>query len=248
MKSELRFGGLSSSSLKFIACVFMFIDHLGAIVFPEVVFLRIMGRLAFPIFAFFISEGSHYSKRPIKRIITMLSFGIVFDFAYFIAIKEPSGNVFLVFGISALLIFILQKVKTALFEDIKTSLKIFYVLLFVLTVTAVFVLNSFYHFDYGFWGIITPVLVSLPDFENTKAPEKLKKYNTLAVKLCLLTVGLLLIMLNPYQQWFQILAISAIILLAFYNGKPGRKKSKYFFYVFYPTHILLLYLISVFIK
>ncbi|EQB85895.1 hypothetical protein M918_16975 [Clostridium sp. BL8] len=48
---------MSSFWLKVLACVIMLIDHVGAIFFPKLWGLRVIGRLAFPIFSFFISRG-----------------------------------------------------------------------------------------------------------------------------------------------------------------------------------------------
>ena len=58
-----KFNILSSSALKLLACGFMLIDHVGVRLFPDVLILRIIGRLAFPIFAFFIAEGCRYTRK-----------------------------------------------------------------------------------------------------------------------------------------------------------------------------------------
>ena len=49
--------GLSASTLKIIACIFMVIDHIGVILLPDVELLRVIGRLSYPIFAYFLAEG-----------------------------------------------------------------------------------------------------------------------------------------------------------------------------------------------
>ena len=53
---------LNSNQLKLIAAVSMLLDHVGYFLFPTVTVFRILGRLAFPIFAFCISEGCRYTK------------------------------------------------------------------------------------------------------------------------------------------------------------------------------------------
>ena len=48
---------MNASIFKIIAMVTMLIDHIGMILFPNIAILRIIGRLAFPIFAYFVAEG-----------------------------------------------------------------------------------------------------------------------------------------------------------------------------------------------
>ena len=52
---------LSQNQLKAVAAIAMLLDHVGAELFPEVILLRIIGRLAFPIFSYFIYEGFYYT-------------------------------------------------------------------------------------------------------------------------------------------------------------------------------------------
>ena len=55
-------GSLSGNQLKIIAAISMTVDHLGFILFPSLIILRIIGRIAFPIFAYMIAEGCRYTK------------------------------------------------------------------------------------------------------------------------------------------------------------------------------------------
>ena len=51
-----RFGILNGNHLKLIAAFAMLLDHAGILLFPRVRLLRILGRLAYPIFAFMIAQ------------------------------------------------------------------------------------------------------------------------------------------------------------------------------------------------
>lgn len=53
---------MNRNQLKIIACISMLIDHIGYVLFPDVTVLRLIGRIAMPIFAFFIGEGCLYTK------------------------------------------------------------------------------------------------------------------------------------------------------------------------------------------
>jgi hypothetical protein len=61
-KSYNPIGFLSGSTIKIIACILMAIDHIGYHLFPNLIILRIIGRLSMPLFAFFIAEGCYYTK------------------------------------------------------------------------------------------------------------------------------------------------------------------------------------------
>ena len=75
---------MSSFVLKLIAAVTMFIDHAGLLLFPDLEFMRILGRLAFPIFAFFIGEGCRYTSSKLKYFLRVSILGILCQAVYII--------------------------------------------------------------------------------------------------------------------------------------------------------------------
>lgn len=239
--------GLSASALKFAACIFMFIDHSGFLLFPENRFMRILGRIAFPIFAFFVAEGCHYTKDLKKHIALIFSCGVIFDTVYYLFSGIFYGNIFLTFSLSCLLIFSLAEVKKRLFSSSKPSEKILFFIAFAAEVFAVYITCYFYKVDYGFFGVMTPVWVSVFDFDKTLAPEKLKKINILPVKLLLLSLGLILIILFEETVSYQFFSFLSLLFLIFYNNEKGFIKSKYFFYIFYPLHLIILAAVSEFL-
>ena len=64
---------LSSTVLKLIAAVTMFIDHAGLILFPQYRIFRIIGRLAFPIYAYCIAEGFRYTRNRKKYFLRVFA-------------------------------------------------------------------------------------------------------------------------------------------------------------------------------
>lgn len=74
-------GVLSGNALKIIACVSMLVDHIGMILFPDVVALRIVGRLAMPLFAFTFAEGCYYSHKRSARFALILILGVFYAFS-----------------------------------------------------------------------------------------------------------------------------------------------------------------------
>jgi len=91
--------GLSGNALKLIAIVIMTIDHIGMQLFPNILMLRIIGRLAFPIFAYMIAEGCTYTKDRRKYLITIAVFAAVCQIVYLgdaIALYVYSCDIFFV--------------------------------------------------------------------------------------------------------------------------------------------------------
>lgn len=103
--------GLSGSTLKIVACVLMLCDHIGARLLPQYRILRIIGRLAFPIFAFCIAEGCRYTRHKWKHLGLIFGFGAVWEALLIYYYKEWDGNIFLTFSLSILLIYLWQWVK-----------------------------------------------------------------------------------------------------------------------------------------
>ena len=78
---------LSQEWLKIIACVIMLIDHIGAVLLPQYIWLRYIGRIAFPIYCFLLAEGVHYTKNPQKYGLRLAAGALLseipFDLALF---------------------------------------------------------------------------------------------------------------------------------------------------------------------
>ena len=76
--------GLTNNQLKIIAMVSMLLDHVGLLFFPNVAIFRILGRIAFPIFAYMIAEGCRYTKNRAKYLGMIAAMAIVFQVVYFV--------------------------------------------------------------------------------------------------------------------------------------------------------------------
>ncbi len=114
---------LSGSALKMIAIVSMTIDHLAYYVMAESMglqdcwlydFLRGVGRLAFPIFAFLIVEGYRHTHNLFRYMLTLLVTAIISDIPWFLLGETDSHNVIytLLFGLIAISLVDYQRDKT----------------------------------------------------------------------------------------------------------------------------------------
>ncbi len=234
---------LSGNMLKIIAAISMLIDHFGLMFYPFDTRFRIIGRLAFPIFAFMIAEGAKYTRNRLKYFLSIFFLGVICQSVYNSFDYGPIyNNILLTFSVSILLIYLLDGFKRALFSPEATATRAFVMgILFILALFFVFVLNNLpvkMRFDYGFAGCTIPVMVSAFDFHGLQAPKILARLDCLPTRLVLLALGLLMFIPDsPSYQWY---ALFALIPLLLYSGKRGKYNMKYFFYIFYPVHLVLL--------
>jgi hypothetical protein len=224
---------------KIIAAVFMVIDHVGYMLFPQHIIFRILGRIAYPIFAFMIAEGAKYTKNKAKYLLTLATFALVCQLFYYFALNDLYMCILVTFTLSICVIYALQFFKKCLFDkECKVVVKILSGVVFVLSVHFVAIANRYLKIDYGFYGCMVPVFASLFDFRGLEVPKALKKMDCLYVRLAAFAVGL--IILAHHSAKIQYYSLFAVLLLLFYSGSRGRPKMKYFFYIFYPLHLVVL--------
>ena len=223
---------MSSFVLKIIAAISMFFDHLGdCLTNGYVSAFNYVGRFAFPIFAFQISEGythTHSINNYIKKlfvfaIISQIPYNI-FEYAVGFPFNLNVGFTLLI-GLFAIIIF-----------D-KCSNKI----LGCLGVAGCAILAELLQTDYGYWGVL--IIFCFYLFKDNKLLS--------AFVFLLLVMGDYAnnLINSNFNYNYIIMALctySAIVPILLYNGEQG-KKIKYFLYAFYPLHLIILGLIKMFI-
>lgn len=246
--------GLPQEGLKIIACITMLLDHIGAIVIYKLFItaaavgsaiagdllqiyecLRLVGRLAFPIYCFLLAEGVCYTRNP-KRYAFRLGIAAVlseipFDLAFYGGINWQHQNVMvtLLFGFFALKV--MERCPGVV-------LKILVSLPFAL-------LAECLKTDYGADGILAIVLFGI----NRELPYKrLLQFLGLwfvfspAHSMMLSWLGGINI---TVQEW----AVLAMIPISLYSGqkRTGSRVVQWGFYLFYPVHLAVLMLIARFL-
>jgi len=211
--------------LKWIAIITMTVDHVGAILYPEFTVLRFIGRLSFPLFAYLLILGLENTRNIRNYFIRLFIFALISQVPFFLALGfEPFGYLNIFFTLSSGLLFIHFFKKGSIF----TLIPMFASLILP--------------FDYGIYGIAVIGCMYILK-ENTKFG---------VFSLVLLNM-LFLVPLNS-----QFLSLSAIPLILLHkNGllKITRETTekvtiplwrKYFFYIYYPLHLTLLFLIKLY--
>ena len=252
MENTVSKNGISGYTLKMIAVITMLIDHVGATIVerylltngmlygaPLVIYyvMRGIGRLAFPIYCYFIVQGFTYTRSRAKYALRLFVFALASELPFDMALWNSTwdmnhNNVFWTLLLGLLTIWALDVFgnKLVFLDKSKSSFRWFAVTLFRCIVMTSIVLASMFiaqyiiNSDYGASGVATIVAMYL--LKN----YKLTGYGVAVVILGLLTTPL---------AWLSLLVL---IPLKFYNGTRG-KQPKYFFYLFYPVHLLVLWLI-----
>ncbi len=241
----LKRWGLSASTLKIIACITMAIDHVGAYIFTDLEILRIIGRISFPIFAYFIAEGCRYTRHKLKRFLLVFGLGLLCEGGYFFYEGAFDGGILVTFTFSILLIYQVQAIKKALAQR-RWATAVLWTLLLAASLVGIYgFIRYILYVSYGFWGVLIPVFTALPDYKEGEAPKIFRHLSGLPWKLAFCTLGMLLLCISRglttnIQTW----CLLALPVLALYNGKPGVKGMKYGFYIFYPLHLVAIFLLE----
>lgn len=234
---------LTGNQLKVIALVSMTLDHIGVIFFPGAVVLRILGRLAFPIFAYMIAEGCFYTHDRKRYLLGIVGLGLLCQVAYWIAAESLEQSILTSFALSIITIYALDAAWKRRdlygFAALIGALALDFVACLVLPV----VLFSFYFsIDYGFFGVMIAPLCYLPRLVCPEGPVRYRwTLAACALGLALTSVELTMGVGVGAIQWF---SLATLALLAFYRGKRGTWHMKYLFYIYYPAHLAVLYLIA----
>ena len=223
--------GLSGNQLKLIALIAMTLDHIGAYLLPQHQILRIIGRLALPIYAFLIAEGCHYTRNKLKYLGLMATLALGCQLVYFFVMKSLYMCILVTFSLSILLIYALQYVQRA-----KNAWSC--ILFFALLAGAYYLCNKLpqripgFDIDYGLEGVLLPVFFAMG---STKSQKLLGG----SVGMCALAL------VRSSIQWYSLLALP---LLALYSGRRGKGNYKYLFYIYYPLHLAAIYGVSLAMK
>lgn len=235
--------GISGSTLKMIAVVTMLIDHTAAGILGRYLtmyaldstpgaidyntlwtiyeVMRGIGRIAFPIYCFLLVEGFTHTKSVGKYSLRLLVFALVSEVPFDLlfsgkAVDLSYQNVFFTLWIGLLVIWGFQWI-----EQKKSWHVVLKVPMYLVAFLAGLVFADLLATDYSYYGVFAIAVLYI--FRKKRGTQ--------------IVAGVLSFL---WEVW----AVFAFIPVGFYNGKRGWNM-KYFFYFFYPVHLLLLYLVCV---
>ncbi len=217
--------------LKIIACFTMVLDHIKYAIPSTNNFITMyFGRIAFPLFAFMITEGYIHTTNLKKYYGRLLIFAIIsqIPFMFFRTLVGEYHMLNILFTLLLGLIAIqcYDKIQKKYFSFVLVALIIY--------------LGHILKVDYGWFGVATVFLMYL--FKYNKLWLSISYAGLIIIYLYSRNFLYTIQMSTIYTFVFTWLPMVGIIL---YNGKQGRK-SKWFFYIFYPAHMIALYVIHIF--
>lgn len=154
---------LSGNQLKIIALIAMTCDHAGLQMLPQFPILRIIGRIAFPIFAYFIAEGCRYTRDRKKYLLTMAGFAAVCQLVYYFATGSLYMSVLVSFTVAIGLIYLMDRCTCVGCADTNfwAAATAFQGVLLLCWFLPDLAPGTDLGLDYGFCGILLPCLAYL---------------------------------------------------------------------------------------
>lgn len=220
---------MTAAQLKIIAIICMIIDHIGVFIFKDVIIFRYIGRIAFILFAFTVSESCRHTGSMEKYILRLLMLALISEIPYDLVHGYPINPFYKVNTVYTLMFAAL-----AVYIFKKTAGKRLYILMPLAAVPCV--LAGIMKSDYGHWGAAYIFILYL--CKNKKQ---------------LITASVIMICLHFYQSLYLALkghinrgtplilwSILALVFIWLYNGEAG-KGCKHLFYAVYPLHFAVFY-------
>lgn len=230
---------LPQEVLKIIACITMLIDHFGAAIVPVLPIpnmvdiyyaCRIIGRMAFPIYCFLLVEGMHHTRNAGKYIlrlcIGMLIAELPFDMLFEGHFCWASQSVMVTLTLGAVMLFLMGKTENKVLQAV--------------IAVPFAALAELACCDYGGWGIAMIAMFAIIE----QLPFRIMLLGALSVLMPSAKVAFG--SMNISVQMFSILGMLPIY---FYSGEKltDSKAIQWAFYLFYPLHILILWLVLLFV-
>ena len=239
--------GIPGSVLKWVAIITMLIDHIGVVLvlgwaksrhywgvgIESLSFyyaLRGIGRLGFPLFCFLLVEGFLHTRSRRNYLLRLALFALISEIPFDLAfqgvwLEFANQNVFFTLSLGLLTVMLWDKLTLGNAPDCPPWRGL-------AAIGCAIVLGAAAHYletDYGAMGVAL-ILVLYLLHDRPWARD-------------LLAGGVLAAMIPFGSHWIELFGALAFPLFHLYNGQRGRQM-KYFFYVFYPAHLLLLALIA----
>ena len=236
-----RIQSLNRDVIKYIAMLTMLLNHIAHIFLtrgtPLNEVLEDIGFFTAPVMCYFLAEGYGYTRSKVKYGLRLLAFAVISQLPFMLAFEQDGLNMIFTLFCCFLLLIVMERVES-------TPLRIGLGLPLIIATV------------YGDWGLVAPLFTIF--FYNGRGDRKRTAFGFLVCYFIFVLLNIQSYMNGESGNWtayavfhallsgLGILAAGAVILF-FYNGKRterGKSFSKWFFYLFYPGHLLVLYLIK----
>lgn len=229
--------GLTANQLKIIAIIAMTLDHFAwlfvSVISPIGQAMHIIGRLTSPIICFLLVEGYHHTKSFSNYLLRLGAFTIISAFAYTFFI---SGKLFPIENLSMIFTLLLGLISLKIYDSKLNSI-----------LKAIILIGLIFLSTYGDWSIFGVLFILA--FHIGHYNKKLQIFNFAVVGFSWGLSAVISAIINNeiwYFNLFQFAVLLSIPFLMLYNGKKGTKNhfGKWFFYIYYPLHLIIIKLIK----
>lgn len=240
-----NYKSLTANKIKIFAMTVMFLDHFVTAFLPHnepvSLIFRMFGRIAAPVFCFFIAEGYHHTGNLKKYITRLLVFALISHLPYSLAFFGLSTfdniNNLLFRTTSVILPLAMGLIALTAIKSDKVHIVLKFAILAVCCAVS-------YKANWNFVAVLWVVMFGI--FHGNLL-KQIIGFCAVGI-VCWLAVNFYRFGFfhETYPQWFQLGIFLAIPLLAMYNGSQGKKSlaMKYLFYIFYPAHLIIIFVLK----
>lgn len=202
--------------MQWIAMITMLIDHIGAVFFPHIIELRIIGRIAFPIYAFAVYIGYKHTRDVQKYIWRLFWIAIISQVPFMAAFNHYSLNVVWTLWSALLVLFVIDKLPSKLLS--------------IPIVIGAGWFMEISQMDYGMYGLLLVLL-----FRYFQGPVLVMAH--------VLLNALYLLLHNSSVQMYSVLATAGIAIAQYYQAGFRMKGPRWVWRYFYPAHLAIIAII-----
>lgn len=259
---------MTSTTLKVITLLLMFLDHIGTFIQGAPIWFKWIGRISAPLFIFTMVWGLHYTRDRKKYLKNMYLWGVGMSIGDVIvstllpnAHSIPSNNIFVTLFLIGCISTAIELIKNKKRKEgwlLLSGLVVVQIIGFVLidlvqkmmpTIPTMYfvvvaLLPNIIHCEGMFVVIIVGVALY---FAKQLKPMYFSLVYTIVSIMMFISQEVTFSFDGLLNQNYQWMMIAALPLMLYYNGKKG-KNLKWLFYIFYPTHIYLLCWLGTFIQ
>ncbi|MEC0127947.1 TraX family protein [Paenibacillus pabuli] len=202
--------------MQWIAMITMLIDHIGAVFYPQVGELRIIGRIAFPIYSFAVYIGYKHTRNVQKYIWRLFWIAVISQVPFMAAFNHYSLNVVWTLWSALLVLIVLDKLSVRILS--------------IPIVVGAGLIMEMIHMDYGMYGLVLVLL-----FRYFQGPVLVMAH---------LLLNVLYIFLHSSSiQMYSVIATAGIAIAHYYNAGFRLKGPRWIWRYFYPAHLAVIALI-----
>jgi len=220
---------MTSFMLRFVALATMFVDHAGYVLFPQLGWMRLVGRISFPLFCFLLAQGFRHTRSVPKYALRLALLAVVSEGIYNLVFNGEfsilsAHNVFyaLLLSLGALVAWKYWMPRWPLGA--------------LVCLLAACVLAEALQTDYRFWGVLLCLCFYLAgDSKENQALALLASLGMFTLYRLYTRAA------SPSWIWTQWYCLASLPFILLYNGKPGFRGGKWAFYLLYPAHLLVLW-------